>query len=682
MEKHLKKKYGYNNFREYQKDIIEDVINGNDVFAILPTGGGKSLLYQFPATYLSKISIVISPLISLMNDQCLNLQNKNIKSICLNSENNISLLSASNILLKNSIIFVTPEYIINNFNLFENIIENICLFAIDEAHCISQWGHDFRVGYKKLNLIKDKFPNIPLLALTATATPKVLEDMHNFLNVEEIIEYNLGTRRNNLNISVKQKTHNIIEDLKINQDESTIIYVQTRKTCEKICELLNMNDIKCLKYHGGMSVSEKNKNHNLFVNDEIKVIVATVAFGMGIDKPDIRNIINYGCPSDIETYYQEIGRAGRDGIESNVTLFYNSQDFCISSFLLSKINNEEEKNHRMSMLNIIRNYVNEMNLCRQQIIDNYFVKGTYLTDIDVSNIPSCKKCDNCLRDSNNLQDITEDCQNVVELIKSLDYKLGISKIILILKGSQSSKIKFEKKNPLFGILKNKNENYIRNIINILITKNILQNDSIKSNYNSISYSVIKLGNVNLLDISPLKSHIQNTTKHKNKNKYELIRLKLSKKYNLKPYMIINDKILKNISDSKPNTIEELWLIDGVSQDFISTYGHYFLNSDIIITTNKQKTHDITYEMFNAGDNIIEIANKRNLSKQTIETHLIKKWSETKEKIDFNRINLNNDILNSIKDAIKIIGKEKLKPIKNMIPHISYFHIKLVLALFV
>ena len=348
MHKHLKKCYGYNEFRPTQKSVIKDILKGRDVIVVYPTGGGKSLCYQFPATYTSKISIVISPLISLMNDQKLKLNSMGVKSICLNGETYSSSGNFPNKTKKLlqlfedvSVVYCTPEFITVNIDIFTKIIDKICLFAIDEAHCVSEWGHDFRVSYRKLNMIKEHFPHIPLISLTATATPMVMQDIFDSLNYEEIVQYRLGTKRNNLIISVKQKGLSVLEDLNINQDESTIIYAQTQKETERIHDILKSGGIKSECYHGGMSSQDKDTSHNNFVQDKVKILVATICFGMGIDKPDIRRIVNYGSPQNIETYYQEIGRAGRDGKDSVVDMFYEEKDFQTNLILFLSKNTKE-----------------------------------------------------------------------------------------------------------------------------------------------------------------------------------------------------------------------------------------------------------------------------------------------------------------------------------------------------
>tara|TARA_A100001015_G_scaffold306950_1_gene402037 strand:- start:42 stop:1190 length:1149 start_codon:yes stop_codon:yes gene_type:complete len=272
METHLKSTYGFNDFRDYQKDIVCDLLNKENVFAILPTGGGKSLLYQFPATYTNNITIVVSPLISLMNDQCMFLNSKNIKSVCLNSESRADVSTLSEC----KIIYTTPEFITNRILVIDKLKEHIGLFAIDEAHCVSQWSHDFRTSYLELAVIKKTFPKIPMLAVTATATPRVVDDMYELLGIEEASEYNLGSRRTNLEINIHPKR--LFDNCKFT--EPTIIYVQTRKVCEKLCEKLLITGTRCCQYHGGMEPEEKKKSHDLFFKSTVISLLTRAVIGI------------------------------------------------------------------------------------------------------------------------------------------------------------------------------------------------------------------------------------------------------------------------------------------------------------------------------------------------------------------------------------------------------------------
>lgn len=695
MRKHLKEQYGFKNFRDYQKDIIKDVLDNNDSIVIFPTGGGKSLCYQFPATYLNKKTIVVSPLISLMMDQQKNLQNKGINCLCLNSESVIkqkSLLRRNSDFLQSppskseiknsSIIYCTPEYITKNIQVFKNIRDQICLFAIDEAHCLSEWGHDFRPSYMKLKIIKNNFPDIPVMALTATATPDVLEDIFDSLNLNEARQYQLGTNRDNLSIHVKQKSDNIMDDLDINTDESTIIYTQTRKNAEKIYNLLIECGIKAGCYHAGMSSEKKKSTHNLFVNDKIKVIVATICFGMGIDKPDIRKVINYGSPSNLETYYQEIGRAGRDGMPSTVVMFYKDADYSTNKSLISKGNNEER---RVKLLNIFQKYITNTKVCRQNLIEHYFETGNLSLK---KSTEKCGKCDNCLGLSRDIKnkffiDVTKEAETIIKLVGSLPVNYGITKLIEILRGTGSKYIS----NSFFGKGSHRSVDWWKKLINELVLEDYLCKETFSY------YLVIGLGNKDHND-EEIKIHIDEYNENKKVSpskdlkKYKKIRDHLSKMNGCAPYMIINDKVLSKIIQTKPKTVEELYNIDGVSNDFICKYGQYFLDikDRSSSSSKKSNTKDQTWDLYQSGKNIKEIVEIRGLKDLTIESHIVDKFIDDIKNVDMDRMGINQNMIDRISIAIDQVGKTRLKPIKNILDSddskikISYFQLKTCILL--
>ena len=560
LREHLKKYYGFNQFREYQDDIINDILNKDDLLVTMPTGGGKSLLYQFPATFLTKTTIVISPLISLMNDQCLYLNSKNINSVCLNSETtHYSTLSDYRI------IYTTPEYIISNLYKFSQIKKDICLFAVDEAHCVSQWSLDFRESYLQLACIKEHFNDIPLLCVTATATPKVRDDICRLINLNDICEYNLGTRRTNLSVNVLPKKEYNITDI----TSPTIIYVSTRKLCEKLHEDLKTRGISCGFYHGGMAKSDKDNIHHKFINNEIIAVVATVAFGMGIDKSDIRTIINYGVPTDIETYYQEIGRAGRDGLPSNSTLYYNDSDFMTCKRLIEQTDNESHKQYKLSCLSQLRQFLLEKDLCRLKMIDYYFETGDILTpNIKYDETPPCEKCDNCLGiGKENHKDIKNDAKKIIDIIQ--DHKSE--------KGYYVGMIKLQEyiKTDYWFYFKNKPDKYVKKLICILLDKKIL----VRGNYNVIKecdewYDILYNGQPILVDIEDECVKINKDTSY---NKLSNIREKMSKKYHILPINFMNDRVLLNIYNSKIKSSSDLWRVDGITENFIMTYGDEFMS---------------------------------------------------------------------------------------------------------
>ena len=672
METHLKEIYGFNNFRGSQKDIITDILNKDDVMAILPTGGGKSLLYQFPATFSDKITVVVSPLISLMNDQCKYLNSKNIKAICLNSETSIGIGHY----IKYKIIYTTPEFIMSRLIAFARIKEHIGLFAIDEAHCISQWSHDFRPSYQKLSILKKYFPDIPLLAVTATATPKVIEEIYEYLGITEISEYSLGTRRTNLIITIKPKE----EFAQCKFTEPTIVYVQTRKLCEKICKDLKKKGVSAAHYHGGMSKEDKEESHEIFINGNVTVIVATISFGMGIDKSDIRHVVNYGVPANIESYYQEIGRAGRDGIDSKATIYYNDSDFNTTAYLISLSPDEKQIKIKTAGMDIFRSYLRERNLCRQKMIDYYFDTGKFGGEEDVTHIPKCNMCDNCTRKhKNEITDISTDAASIYNIIRNHNIKnkfdFGFKKTITMIRKQSSLKISNAR---------------IKSIVEILITKNVL------SRYKAGRGFAIGLGKIKIENILPLRARVDNDVHKINVlfRKLEKVpfvdllhlRNNIARKHGLVPGNFINDKVIMNIHEKSPKNISELWSVDGISNDFIMTAGCVeFMNEYQIINKKdspkiKGKTRDNVFALYKKNKSIKEISKLLSVKGQTVENHIMYIFENyPEEDINMEYIGLTEENENQIKRAVKEVGTQYLRPIKDKIDsNITYIQIKVCL----
>jgi ATP-dependent DNA helicase RecQ len=687
MNQHLKTIYGYTNFRSFQKDIIKDVIECKDTVVIFPTGGGKSICYQYPATFLSKKSIVISPLISLMKDQEMHLEQKGIKSVCLNSEYNLSSSTSKSKLENASIIYCTPEYISTHNFLFENI-KNVCLIAIDEAHCLSEWGHDFRPSYKELSKLKKIFPGVPIMALTATATPKVLDEIFEVLDLDDATQYQLSPNRSNLSIEVKPKTSDILKDIDFVKGVSTIVYTQTRKNAEKIHRLLVEDGVKSGCYHGGLSTEHKNNIHDMFIKDRIDVVVATICFGMGIDKPDIRKVVNYGSPCNLETYYQEIGRAGRDGMPCKVIMYHDEKDLCTNNFLIQKSGSHELVKRKLELLKHFQKYIENKKVCRQIMIEYYFEHGSLK---NLSNIPienkSCGICDNCnpsfeLKKDTELIDTIKETKIILDLVGN-SY-LGVKKIISILRG-ENPKLK-NSKQLYYGKLSNKSEEWLNKLIISLLENNYLEKEY-KSFYNVIVLGENKIGKTLKIDLP--RENVD--------ERYRTIRDELARKENVAPYTIVNDMVLASIVRTKPIDMESLLEIDGINNDFICKYGMSFISptkvsgtkvsgtkvsATKVSATKVSGTVQTSFTCFQKGKSIKEIAKERKLTQNTVEKHIVESLEQDPSLIDKNLLGLTSELLDKIYEAATKLSMDKLRPLKDELGNaVSYFQLKVGLILF-
>ncbi len=435
--KTLKKYFKLDKLKYEQKIIIDKVVHyKRDVCAVLCTGFGKSITYQLPALITGKTTIIVSPLISLMNDQQLRLESMNIKSCCINSVSKKKISEIKELAIKGEYrtVYITPESVAVSKDFFVDMINNniLGLIAIDESHCISSWGFDFRSSYKELSKLRDWCPKIPILALTATATEKVRNDICNILKLKRPRMVIGSFDRPNLYVSVKRKTI-VSNDIKplINPDEKCIIYCKTRNDTEKL-----VNNLKAFKmpsefYHAGMNDKDREQVQNNFSSGKTKCIIATVAFGMGIDVADIRLVIHYGCPSSLEAYYQEIGRAGRDKEKSRCFLFYNNRDFTINNTFINGIKDKNYRNTQILAKNNIEKYLYTTK-CRRKVLLKYFGDESDLPD-------NCGNCDNCCN-LGRTKDFSYDSYLCLSLINSLSGKYGTCMYIDILRGSKAKKI--------------------------------------------------------------------------------------------------------------------------------------------------------------------------------------------------------------------------------------------------
>tara|TARA_B110000977_G_scaffold180256_1_gene239653 strand:+ start:151 stop:1845 length:1695 start_codon:yes stop_codon:yes gene_type:complete len=554
------------------------------------------------------------------------------------------------------------------------IKDSIGLFAIDEAHCVSQWSHDFRSSYQKLGILKTQFPEIPLLAVTATATPRVLEEMYEYLNITESNEYALGTRRTNLMIKVLPKS----EFTKCKITEPTIVYVQTRKLCEKLHNDFMKKGISSAYYHGGMQKEEKERSHELFINGKILVIVATISFGMGIDKSDIRHVVNYGVPSNIESYYQEIGRAGRDGIDSKATIYYDDSDFRTTAYLISLSQDEGQIKIKTQGMNTFRSFLQEKNICRQQMIDFYFATGKFASEDDVKEIPKCNMCDNCVSGpKQDMIDVSYEAVSVVCVVKNIylknRYNFGLKKTV-----SQIRK----------KIKPKKTEKWIKDLIEILVTKNVLKREKAGFGF------VISIGSVELKNIPPIKARISDC-KPVEKNIFKIIELrnKIANKFGLIPTSFINDRVIMNINTKSPKNMTELWSVDGISNDFIMTppcveFMDEYVKKTKSPSSNKSnkktnkisgKNRDNVYKLYKQNKSPKEIAKLIGVGEITVVSHILHIFEHYEdEEIVMDYFDLTEEKEEKIKNAIKKVGQDKLKPIKDEAGDVTYAQIRLYL----
>lgn len=507
----LVEKFGHREFKKSQWQIINSILNEKrDNCAIMATGYGKSLCYQFPAVYSGGISLVVSPLISLMEDQVLALTVADIPACLLGSAQTQPTKVLEGIFEKKySIIYLTPEFCTGDFGLElmqkMNATLDITLIAVDEAHCVSSWGHDFRHAYRQLGVIRQIFPNTPILAVTATATVKVRNDISSVLHLKNPLMTCSGFDRPNLYFSVKPKSSNVMADLKyfmVRENDKwvfngpTIIYCIRRVETELISKELNQCQIAAMPYHAGLTLPVRKNTHEMFVRDQIPVVVATIAFGMGIDKPDVRNVIHYGTSGSLESYYQEVGRAGRDGLPAKCATFYYSKDFEMHQFLIEKSGKDRR---RIDLLNLMKDYLNTMR-CRREFILAYFESR------NSKNVAKPDCCDNCSRqlerksnisyeglDQNGNYDFSEDAIKYLLAVNSLKGRYGHGVYGLFLKGSKSAKIKPSMQGlPGYGLGRDKSEEWWKAIGNFLQNKSYLESVVQSSGDYTYPYKVVKL----------------------------------------------------------------------------------------------------------------------------------------------------------------------------------------------
>ncbi len=576
-EEVLQKSFGYTSFRSGQKEAIEQLLNRQDTLAIMPTGGGKSLCYQIPALVFDGLTIVVSPLISLMKDQVDALRAAGISATFINStlsvrevNERLNLARTGNL----KMLYIAPERL--DTPQFQNLLNEmeISLFAIDEAHCISQWGHDFRPSYLKLcDYLNDMNERPLIIALTATATPDVSEDICNLLGIQNGNVIKTGFSRDNLAFQVvkgQDKDKYLLDYLAENRSESGIVYAATRKEVERIAGFLNKNGVSSGMYHGGMSDLERDETQNAFLFDEKRVIVATNAFGMGINKSNVRFVLHYNIPRNMEAYYQEAGRAGRDGVPSDCILLFSPQDTHIQQFLIEQSElKDERKENEYRKLRQMSGY-GYTEICLQKYIVQYFGEDE----------ENCGKCSNCL-DTREEKDITVQAQQVFSCVKRMGERFGKVLVAKVLTGSKDQKVKqwhFDKLST-HGLMKGMSQKDVLQLIDYLTAEKYLQpaDGQFPSLY--LTEKAIRVLKSELIVMRKEAKQATRVILDVDETLFESLRERrreLAVRDKVPPYIIFSDETLREMCQFLPQNEADMLKIKGVGAVKMEKYGFEFL----------------------------------------------------------------------------------------------------------
>lgn len=697
----LKQYFGYPSFRGNQEAIISSILAKKDTIVLMPTGGGKSICYQVPALLSEGLTLVISPLISLMKDQVDALNANGIPAAFLNSSQSISEQRHISEQLKKSaikLLYVAPERLFGGSNPLMEFLKEVplSLVAVDEAHCVSQWGHDFRPEYLKIGTLRKKFPKVPFIALTATADKRTRADIADKLELIKPQWFISSFDRSNITYRVTPKLNamdKLLEFLDFHRKDSGIIYCLSRRNVEETAEQLSAVGLSVLPYHAGLPRETREKNQELFIKDEVKIIVATIAFGMGIDKPNVRFVVHMNMPQNIEGYYQETGRAGRDGLPSEALLFYSYQDYMTLSRMLDQAENKDfveimqEKLQRMSSFS-------QSNVCRRKYLLNYFGE---------THPGECGNCDVCFQKGKQ-QDMTIPSQMLLSTVARLGEVYGLGYAILVLRGSKSSKIKAEHQElSVYGIGKDRPEDFWKKLGNKLQQHGYLaeagsQYPTLK--LTELAWDKLKGKEKILLPMEESFSEgkVRKLEYHEGLlDELKSLRASIAKDANVPPYVIFGDNSLQEMATFLPVEKDALMAISGVGHIKATNYGPQFMKliqsyatkhqlqpkRKLAASASKPKssgasgTELVTLKMYQGGKNIFQIAQERSLSPATIEEHLIRMMEAGKLSVEEL---LPKDDLLTIRLAYRRQGSHYLKPLKEHFgDRFSYFQLKAALV---
>jgi ATP-dependent DNA helicase RecQ len=709
LETALKHHFGYDQFRPGQRAVIEAVLKNRDALVVMPTGGGKSLCYQLPALLKLGVTVVVSPLIALMQDQVDSLRDNGVAATYLNSTLNYDTVRSREADLlagKIKLLYVSPERLVSAgfVSFLERLSQTVGIscFAIDEAHCVSEWGHDFRPDYRQLSMLRQRFPQVAMMGLTATATERVRQDILQQLRLADPLVQVSSFNRHNLFYDVRPKGRDAYRDLlqQVQQHSgSGIIYCLSRRQVNELAQRLAADGESVLPYHAGLSDDTRRDHQNRFIRDDVRLMVATIAFGMGINKPDVRFVIHYDLPRNLESYYQESGRSGRDGEPAHCSIYFSYRDVATVEFLISQKTDENEQRIARQQLRQMIDYA-ESTVCRRQIQLSYF--GEILDQ-------GCDRCDNCVNPPP-VEDWTIEAQKFLSCVARCQERFGMTHIIDVLRGSKKQKVIDQRHHQLstYGIGKDRSVEEWRMLGRSLLHQRLV--DETTDGYpvlklNAASWQVLR----KQIDVQvaiprdlaipkPAADAIDDTPEVAQLlSELKALRKRLADEQGMPPYVVFPEATLRQMAQVRPQSLETFARLSGVGRRKLEQYGQIFVNAigqfcekhdlttetDLVVEPRQRSqkvtdTHRYTLELHHQGLSIGEIAHQRQLRPSTIASHL-ERLIHHGETVNLDRL-VSVERQSPIRAALDKLGQTSLTELRDHLgPTYDFNELRLVRA---